>query len=182
MDAKKGLPAGGQQINPNKHVVRKRFRINGMGGCAICKGIENVATYTIYPKTLLSDTTDWNAGQRRAEWRRLPSISMKLCDDCIREHSRTLIGKALLQIVCCILLTAACVFLIDRIPVPFLQSCLRFVGVISAIGIFTGFIDILFTLSGTKKRKKPNMMDGQICVRDLIAFQFEQRKTKFDFK
>lgn len=182
MTTHKSLPAGGYQINPNKRVVKKRFNINGMGGCAICKGIENVTSYTIFPRELLSSTTDWAAGQRRAEWRRLPSISMQLCDDCIREHSCTLIGAALGQIGGCILLTAACVFLTDSISVAFLQSCLRFVGCLSVIGIFTGLIDVLFTLSGAKKRKKPSVLDGQICVRDLVAFQFEQGKTKFDFK
>ena len=59
MDANKGLSAGGQQIDPTKHVVRKRFRINGMGGCAICKGIENVAAYTFMH--LLNATVDFTS-------------------------------------------------------------------------------------------------------------------------
>ncbi len=179
MDDKKQIEIRGHLIDANARVVKKRLKFNGMGSCTICGGINGVTGYTVYPQKLLSDTTDWAAGQRKAVWQMLSPVSMPLCDDCIREHSRYKIKKSLLQIPFCALLTAGCAFLINIIPIASIQGCIKFVGVISALGILTGIIDILCTVSGAKKKKKPTQSDGQVCVRDLIESQYEGCKINF---
>lgn len=179
MDDRSYIEIRNHRIDANARVVKKRLKLNGMGSCTICGSINDVTTYSVYPQKLLSDTTDWAAGQRRATWQMLPPISMPLCDGCIREHSRYKIKRSLLQIPLCALLAVGCVFLIDIIPITSIQGCLKFVGVISALGILTGIIDILCTVSGAKKKKKPTKSDGQVCVRDLIEAQYEGCKIKF---
>ena len=174
------ITARGHTFSGNLRLVKKRFNPAAIWGCVICGGLNHVTTYTVQPKQLLDSTTDWNAGVRKATWQILPAVSMDLCDDCIREHSRFKIGQGFLQILFCAGLAALCTWLIVINFLAAVQWIFKFVGVISLLGIFTGLIDILFTLSGAKKKKRPQPGDGRECVRDLIKPLYEGHKFKID--
>lgn len=174
------ITARGHTFSANLRVVKKRFNPRSSTGCILCGGLNHVITYTVQPKELLDHTTDWNAGVRKATWRLLPAVSMNLCDDCIREHSRFKIGNGALQILFCAGLAALCAWLTNINFLTAIQWLFKFVGVISLLGILTGLIDILFTLSGARKNKRPQSGDGRVCVRDLIEPLYEGHKFKID--
>lgn len=177
----KMISARGLTFSADLHVVKKRFNPMATRGCTLCGGLNNVTTYTVKPQQLLDDTTDWNAGVRKATWKMLPWVSMDLCDDCIREHSRFKIGRGVMQMLLCAGLTALCTWLVALESLASIQWVFNFVRWFAVLGIFTGLIDILVTLSGTKKKKRPQSVDGKVCVRDLIAPLYEGHKFKINW-
>jgi len=168
----------GCTFNSDSHVVKKRFNPKATWGCTLCGGLNNVTTYTVYPQQLVDDTTDWNAGVRKATWKMLPGVSMDLCDDCVRENCRYKIGKGIYQMLLCLGLTALLTWLISIEFLASIEWVFNFIRWIAALGIFFGFIDILVTLSGVKKKKRPQPIDGNVCVRDLIDPLYEGHKFK----
>lgn len=177
----KMITARGHTFSADLYVVKKRFNPIATHGCTICGGLYNVSPYAVKPQQLLDNTTDWNAGVRKATWKLLPEVSMDLCDDCIKEHSRFKIGRGIAQMLLCAGITALCSWLTALESLVSIQWVFNFIRWIAVLGVFTGLIDILATLSGAKKKKRPQPIDGKVCVRDLIEPLYEGHKFKINW-
>lgn len=170
--------ARGLSIDGNAYIVRKRFKPLPTGGCTICGAVNEVSTYIVHPKKLLSSTTKVIESERQETWQMLPGVSMLLCNECVKDHSRHRVKRWIFLIPLFILISVISFTMVRVAPSDGIQILLKLLGGIASVGAIITLIYIPTLLPD--KNQEPQTVDGQRCVRDLIRSQYTKKGYAFD--